>query len=48
MGGSLDLIVRFPDRPPVSLSSLFDKGGKLGGSHRKQQASSNHVERHPA
>ena len=25
MGGSLDLIVRFPDRPAVSLSALFGK-----------------------
>ena len=23
MGGSLDLVVRFPDRPPVSLSALY-------------------------
>lgn len=28
MGGSLDLIVRFPDRPPVSLSALFGKEEK--------------------
>ena len=25
MGGSLDLMIRFPDRPAVSLSSLFGK-----------------------
>ncbi|WP_200374007.1 helix-turn-helix domain-containing protein [Thiocystis violacea] len=24
MGGSLDLVVRFPDRPAVSLSALFE------------------------
>jgi transcriptional regulator with XRE-family HTH domain len=28
MDGSLDLIVRFPDRPPVSLSTLFGKEEK--------------------
>lgn len=25
MGGSLDLTIRFPDRPPVSLAALFDE-----------------------
>lgn len=28
MGGSLDMVVRFPDRPAVSLSSLFDADEK--------------------
>ena len=30
MGGSLDLVARFPDRPDVSLSAMFDteKGDK--------------------
>lgn len=27
MGGSLDLVVRFPDRPPVIVSGLADFGG---------------------
>ena len=28
MGGSLDLIVRFPDKPAVSLTALFDQNGE--------------------
>lgn len=28
MGGSLELVVRFPDRPPVSLPTLFGKEDK--------------------
>ncbi len=34
MGGSLDLVARFPDRPDVSLSAMFDteKGDKRSRS----------------
>lgn len=31
MGGSLDLLVRFPDRPTVSLSALFGTGRTAAG-----------------
>ena len=34
MGGSLDLIVRFPDRPPVSLATLFGEEDNKARSHR--------------
>ena len=35
MGGSLDLIVRFPDRPAVSLSALFGKDEQGKGKSRR-------------
>ncbi len=35
MGGSLDLIVRFPDRPAVSLSALFGKDEEGKGRSRR-------------
>ncbi len=35
MGGSLDLIVRFPDRPAVSLSALFGKDEEGKGKSRR-------------
>ncbi|VAX09562.1 hypothetical protein MNBD_GAMMA26-350 [hydrothermal vent metagenome] len=51
MGGSLDLIIHFPDRPPVVLSELFGKDiitGK-GRSHRNRGASGGDAsEGHPA
>ena len=47
MGGSLDLIVRFPDRPAVSLSALF---GKEEGTRkaRGRQTAEDRAEHHPA
>jgi transcriptional regulator with XRE-family HTH domain len=47
MGGSLDLIVRFPDRPAVALSALFGKEVAKGKSRRKRLAK-NRAEHHPA
>lgn len=37
MGGSLDLIVRFPDRPSVSLAALFGNEEKDKGDLEKLQ-----------
>lgn len=34
MGGELDLIVRFPDRPAVALKSLFDAGETDAQTHQ--------------
>ncbi len=48
MGGSLDLIVRFPDRPAVSLSTLFGKEEKAKGKSRRGHSEENRVEHHPA
>lgn len=31
LGGELDVVARFPDRPSVSLSSLFDQQGPEAG-----------------
>ena len=33
MGGSLDMIVRFPDRPAISLSTLFDQEEETNAPH---------------
>jgi transcriptional regulator with XRE-family HTH domain len=44
MGGSLDLIVRFPDRPAVSLSALFGTEDRAKGQSRGKRA----AEHHPA
>jgi transcriptional regulator with XRE-family HTH domain len=45
MGGSLDVIVRFPDRPDVSLSAVFDSDEKepraRGG--KRPQANNHHA-----
>jgi transcriptional regulator with XRE-family HTH domain len=46
MGGSLDLIVRFPDRPAVPLSALFGKEEE--GKPRRGRAAENRAEHHPA
>ena len=46
MGGSLDLIVRFPDRPAVSLSALFSKEEEKG-KPRRRRAAENSAEHHP-
>ncbi|MGB5830560.1 MAG: helix-turn-helix transcriptional regulator [Thiohalocapsa sp.] len=48
MGGSLDLIVRFPDRPDVSLSALFGERDKTTGDSQKKRVTENHAEHHPA
>lgn len=48
MGGSLDLIVRFPDRPAVSLSALFGKEEKSKGKPRRGRTAENSAEHHPA
>jgi len=37
MGGSLDLIVRFPDRPSVALSALFGKGEEGKAKPRRKR-----------
>ena len=36
MGGSLDLVVRFPNRPDVSLSTLFKNNKESGAGHIHQ------------
>ena len=48
MGGSLDLIVRFPDRPAVALSALFGKEEDGKGKRRRRRAAKNRAEHHPA
>ncbi len=48
MGGSLDLIVRFPDRPAVSLSALFGKEEKKKEHSRRRQSDENNASHHPA
>jgi len=48
MGGSLDLIVRFPDRPAVSLSALFANEDKTKGQSRGKRAGNNRTEHRPA
>lgn len=47
MGGSLDLIVRFPDRPAVSLAALFGNEGKAKGKLRGKRAADNCAEHRP-
>lgn len=45
MGGSLELVVRFPDRPPVSLPTLFgkeDKSANRGRNKSTIESSSRH------
>ncbi len=46
MGGSLDLIVRFPDRPAVPLSALFGKEEER--KPRRGRAAEKRAEHHPA
>lgn len=48
MGGSLDLIVRFPDRPDVSLSAIFGERDKATGDSRKNRTTKNHAQHRPA
>ncbi len=48
MGGSLDLIVRFPDRPAVPLSALFGKEEDGKAKPRRGRAAENRAEHHPA
>ncbi|MCP5368240.1 MAG: XRE family transcriptional regulator [Hyphomicrobiales bacterium] len=38
MGGSLELLVRFPDRPPVKLAGLADLDEKGPGASRTRQS----------
>ncbi len=47
MGGSLDLIVRFPDRPAVSLAALFGNEDKSKGKSRGKRAADNCAEHRP-
>jgi DNA-binding XRE family transcriptional regulator len=47
MGGSLDLIVRFPDRPAVSLAALFGNEDKAKGKSRGKRAADNCAEHRP-
>lgn len=37
MGGSLDLVIRFPDRPAVTLSNLFGKDKERIAKSRRRQ-----------
>lgn len=48
MGGSLDMVVRFPDRPAVKLSKLFghEDGGK--GKSKRKRSAQDRAEHHPA
>ncbi len=48
MGGSLDLTVRFPDRPAVSLSALFGKEEQAKGKPRRKHSADNRAEHYPA
>lgn len=48
MGGALNLIGRFPDRPDGSLSALFGEREKATGDSRKNRTTENHAEHHPA
>lgn len=48
MGGSLDLIVRFSNRPAVVLSSLFDKEEAGRKKPRRKRSAKNRAEHHPA
>ena len=48
MGGSLELIVRFPDRPAVSLSALFGKEDKAKEKSRRRRTPEDRAEHHPA
>ena len=48
MGGSLDLIVRFPDRPAVSLSTLFGKEEEGKGKSRRRRSAKNRAGHHRA
>jgi transcriptional regulator with XRE-family HTH domain len=48
MGGSLDLIVRFPGRPDVSLSALFGKEEEKKEKMRRRRTAANRAEHHPA
>ncbi|WP_207787628.1 helix-turn-helix domain-containing protein [Candidatus Thiosymbion oneisti] len=48
MGGSLDLIVRFPDRPAVSLAALFGNEEKDKGEVRRKRTVDKHTAGCPA
>ena len=48
MGGSLDLIVRFPNRPDVPLTALFGNKERSKGKSRRKRSEDNHRERCPA
>jgi len=48
MGGSLDLIVRFPDRPAVALSALFGKEEEGRKKPRRRRSAENRAEHNPA
>jgi len=48
MGGSLDLIVRFPDRPAVALSALFGKEEEGRKKPRRRRSTENRAEHNPA
>jgi len=47
MGGSLDLVVRFPNRPSVSLSTLFGKE-QADERSRRRRGEENRAEHRPA
>jgi transcriptional regulator with XRE-family HTH domain len=47
MGGSLDMIVRFPDRPAISLSALFDQEEKTKPSSRRRRSAEDSAEHLP-
>ncbi len=48
MGGSLDLIVRFPDRPAVSLAALFGNAEPVKGKPRRKRTADGRAEQQPA
>ena len=48
MGGALDLIVRFPDRPAVALSALFGKEEVAKGKSRRRRSAESRAEHHPS
>jgi transcriptional regulator with XRE-family HTH domain len=45
MGGSLDLVAKFPDAPPVSLSGFNIEAGVLAASAKKPQRKASHKAR---
>ena len=48
MGGSLDLIVRFSDRPAVALSALFGKEEVTKRKSRRRRSAESRAEHHPS
>jgi len=48
MGGSLDMVVRFPDRPAVTLSKLFGQEDEGKGNSQRKRSAEDRTGHHPA